>query len=212
MKKVFASQYCLQTLLKKRHRHKCFPVNFTKFLRTPTCSGSPVFNGRLPFWKGSSRPPVSFWNLPFWVDPCMAYLSRPWSLLKCQIFTNFSQVDHTFDKLEVKILAASNEIRCVYSFWLPFSSTSRFVSTKVLIVLAQAKERVPGVSLRIDTVCNFYTTKSAMELSRLLLKCACVAVLWIRMINQTQCKIQFFRDNLGEKNFLESDVSGFQRA
>ena len=92
-----------------------------------------------PDWEGSSRPPVSFWNLPFWVDPCMAYLSRSWSLLECQIFMNFSQVDHTFYKFEVKPLAASNEIRCVHSFWLPFSSTSRFVSTKVLIVLVQSK-------------------------------------------------------------------------
>ena len=69
-----------------------------------------------------------------------------------------------------------------------------------------------GVSLRIDTVCNFYTTKRAVILSRLLLKCACVTVLRLRVINQTHVKIQFFRDNLGEKNFLESDVSGFQRA
>ena len=43
------------------------------------------------------------------------------------------------------------------------------VSTKPQIVLAQVKE-APGESLRINTVCNFYTMKSVVELNRLLLK------------------------------------------
>ena len=33
---VYSCEFCLMsaTLLKKRHQHRCFPVNFAKFLRT----------------------------------------------------------------------------------------------------------------------------------------------------------------------------------
>ena len=65
-----------------------------------------------------------------------------------------------FYKLDVKALAASKGIRCVRCSQLPSNQEHyRSVSTKARIVLAQAKE-VPGTSLRINTVCNFYTMKS----------------------------------------------------
>ena len=54
----------------------------------------------LPFWKDSSRSPVSSLNLSFWDYPALNVKSL-W------IF----QVHHTFYKLDVKILADSNEIR-----------------------------------------------------------------------------------------------------
>ena len=63
------------------------------------------------------------------------------------------QVDHTFYKLNVKMLATSNEIRCVHALLLAtiFIITSRSVSIKALIVLALAKEPL-GTSLGINTV------------------------------------------------------------
>ena len=33
--KKISKNFCLTTLLKKRLWHRCFPVNFAKFLRTP---------------------------------------------------------------------------------------------------------------------------------------------------------------------------------
>ena len=47
--------------------------------------------------------------------------------------------------------------------------SSRYVSTKAPTFLLQGKE-IPETSLRINTVCNFQTMKSAVELIRLLLK------------------------------------------
>ena len=75
------------------------------------CSNSPVLNGRLPFWEDSSRPPVSSWNLPFW-DNAGLNVRFLW------IF----QVNHTFNKLDIKILAASNEISFASCSLLPISS------------------------------------------------------------------------------------------
>ena len=43
------------------------------------------------------------------------------------------------------------------------------MSAKALIVLALAKQE-PGTTLRINSVCNFLTMKSAVELNILLLK------------------------------------------
>ena len=47
--------------------------------------------------------------------------------------------------------------------------SSRSVSTQAQTFLLQGKE-IPETSLRINTVCNFQTMKSAVELNRLLLK------------------------------------------
>ena len=46
---------------------------------------------------------------------------------------------------------------------------SRSMSTKAQTFLLQGKE-IPETSLRINSVCNFQTMKSAVELKRLLLK------------------------------------------
>ena len=66
------------------------------------CSNSPFLNGRLPFWQNSSCNPVSSWYLPF--------LGAPGLNVR---FLKTLQVDHPFYKYEVKILAATNEVRCV---------------------------------------------------------------------------------------------------
>ena len=67
-----------------------------------------VLNGRLLFWEGSSHPPVSSRNLPFW----------DYSGLNVRSLWIF-QVDHIFYKLNEKIVAASNEIRCMRCSRLP---------------------------------------------------------------------------------------------
>ena len=73
---------------------------------------STVFNGRLPFWEDGSRPSDPFSNLPFWDDPDL-------NVRYLWVF----QVDQTFYKLDMKIVAPDNEIRCVRCSW-PLSSTS----------------------------------------------------------------------------------------
>ena len=55
----------------------------------------------LPSWEESSRPPAPSRNLPFWDDSGL-------NVRYLRIF----QVDHTFYKLDVKVLAAINDIRC----------------------------------------------------------------------------------------------------
>ena len=81
------------------------------------CSSSPVLNGRLPFWQDSSRPAaVSPWKVSRF-EMILAWMSDMYK---------FSQVYQTFYKLDVKILAASDEIRCVRCSWPPSSSSSRF--------------------------------------------------------------------------------------
>ena len=66
----------------------------------------------MPFsWLSKYVLSVNFKNLPFWDD----------SGLNARYLWIF-QVDHTFYKIYMKILAASNEIRCVRYPWLPFSS------------------------------------------------------------------------------------------
>ena len=77
------------------------------------CSNSPVLNGRLPFWKDTSHPPGPSWNLPFWDDPGL-------NVRYLWIF----QVDHTFYKLDMEILTANNEIRCVRCSHPPSSSSA----------------------------------------------------------------------------------------
>ena len=70
----------------------------------------------------------------------------------------------------VKILAASHEIRCVCYSWPPSSSWAiDLYQWNALTVLALAKE-APGTSVRINKVCNFQTTESAVELNRIFLK------------------------------------------
>ena len=101
------------------------------------CFNSLVLNWRLPFWNDSIRLLVSSWNLPFEDYPGLNVRSL-W------IF----QVDQILKKNDLKILAARNEIKCVRCSRLPSYMSSRFVSIKARIVLAQAKE-APGTSLRI---------------------------------------------------------------
>ena len=115
------------------------------------CSNSPALNGRLPIWEDSSRPPVSHWNLLFWDDS--ALLVR---------YSWIFHVYHTFYKLEVKILAAINEIqsvRCSWSLSWPGAVEPRQQKTYYF----STTERTPGKfslkidrkSLKTDTVCNF---------------------------------------------------------
>ena len=59
------------------------------------------------------------------------------------------QVDHTFYKLDVKILVAGNESSCLCHTRLPSLSAS----AKARTTLAQAKE-APVTSLTINTVCK----------------------------------------------------------
>ena len=77
------------------------------------CSNSPILNGRLPCWEDSSRPPSPSWNPSLWDDPGL-------NVRYLWIF----QVDHTFYKLDVKILAANNEIRCMRCPCSPSSSSA----------------------------------------------------------------------------------------
>ena len=88
-------------------------------LQTITCSNSLVLNGRLPFWKDSSRPPVSSWNPPFWDYPGLNVRSL-W------IF----QVNHNSCKFDVRILTAFDKIRCVVAIGYHLTISSRSVSTK----------------------------------------------------------------------------------
>ena len=86
-------------------------VFFYGHWRFTICPNSPVLNGGLPLSEGSARPPVYYWNLTFWDDPGL-------NVRYLWIF----QVDHIFYKLDVKILATSNEIRCVRCSYPPSSS------------------------------------------------------------------------------------------
>ena len=74
------------------------------------CSNSPVLNGRLQFWECNSCPPISSRNLPFWDDPGL-------NVRSLRVF----QVDPTFYRLAVKILAANDEISCVRCSQVPYS-------------------------------------------------------------------------------------------
>ena len=69
------------------------------FLRKGLWFNSPGLNGMLPFWEDSSCPPVSSWNLLFWDD--LGLIVWYWLIF---------QVDHTFYKLDVKILAFSTKL------------------------------------------------------------------------------------------------------
>ena len=66
----------------------------------------------LLFWTGVSCPPCPSGNLLFWEDPDL-------NIKYLWIF----QVNHTFYKLDVKILAANNKIRCLSSSYAPSSSS-----------------------------------------------------------------------------------------
>ena len=117
-------------------------VFFYGHWRFTICPNSPVLNGGLPLSEGSARPPVYYWNLPFWDDPDL-------NVRYLWIF----QVDHIFYKLDVKILVTSNEFKCVRALLLPtiFIMSSRSASIELLIVLALAKEP-QGTSLGINTL------------------------------------------------------------
>ena len=69
-----------------------------------------IFRGYIPFLEDSYLPPIFSWNPLFWNETELNVRSL-WTFL----------VNHTFYKLNVKILAASNEIRCVHCSWLPTS-------------------------------------------------------------------------------------------
>ena len=75
----------------------CFLLNS---MRNSICYISPFLKGHL------LSSPFFFWNLPFWDHPDLNVRSL-WIL----------QVDHTSYKLDVKILAASNETRCEHIKW-----------------------------------------------------------------------------------------------
>ena len=61
----------------------------------------------------------------------------------------------------MKILAANDKIRCVHCSRQPSYHKQYFFVTS---------EEAPETSLRLNTVCNFLTMKSAVVLDRLLLK------------------------------------------
>ena len=72
--------------------------------------------------------------------------------------------------------------------------SSRFLSTKSLIILAVVKE-VPSTSLRINTVFDSLSNKKyTVELNRLLSKSRGISGEFLRR----QCKIQVFRDGGAE--------------
>ena len=77
------------------------------------CSNSPALNGRLPFWEESFHPPDLSWILPFWDNPD----------LNVRYLWNF-QVDHTFYKVNVKILTTINDMRYVRCYYPPSSSSA----------------------------------------------------------------------------------------
>ena len=102
------------------------------------------FEREAPFWKDTSRPPGPSWNLPLWDNPGLNFR-----------YLWIFQVDTLFYKLDVKILAAKNEIRCVSSSYPPSSSSALDpCQQRRSIVLAFAKN-VSGTSLKINTICNF---------------------------------------------------------
>ena len=74
-------------------------------------SNSLVLSRRLSLWDDSSHIPVSSRNLLFWDYPGLNNRSL-W------IF----KVDHTFYRLSREILAVSNNIKCVHSSQLLFST------------------------------------------------------------------------------------------
>ena len=60
------------------------------------------------------------------------------------------QVDHTFYKLDVKNLAASNQVRALLLATI-FIMSNRSVSTKGLIILALAK-KAPKMNLKTNSL------------------------------------------------------------
>ena len=76
----------LATLSKKRLWHRCFPVNFTKFLRTPFLQNTPAdcFCVYTPLWKNqlyivlSKRQIFVFCNTSFFFE-----LKKTFSLVIC---------------------------------------------------------------------------------------------------------------------------------
>ena len=66
------------------------------------CSNNPTLNRGFLFWEDISHPSSPFWNLPIWDDPDLN-VKHLW------VF----QIDHIFYKLDVKILAANNKIKCM---------------------------------------------------------------------------------------------------
>ena len=155
------------------------------------CSNS-RFEQEAPVLRG--RPPVSSWNLLFWDDPGLN-VKHLW------IF----QVDHTFYKLHVKILATSNKITCVHCSWPPCLSWA--------VDLCQQKhlaKEVRRISLRINTVWNFESIKSAVELNRLLLK---LVLLYQVHIQESSCedntKLNFLVIIWESKRSWRVHLSGF---
>ena len=117
-------------------------LQFQYWVVTFDASYVPTF----PFWtggsensEGSSHPSVYFWNLPFWDDPGLNVRCL-WIFL----------IGYTFYKLDVKILATSNEITYVRSSWPPSSLWAVDLCQQKLS-LAQAKEAL-GTSMRINSL------------------------------------------------------------
>ena len=97
--------YCLKNLRKDKYPFWDASVGWCNDI---ICSNSPVLNEKLAGWKSNSRSPVSSWNFPFWDDPRFNFRYL-WTF----------QVNHTFNKLDLKILATRNKISCS---WPPSSS------------------------------------------------------------------------------------------
>ena len=104
--------------------------------------------------------------------PSCFFLKSPvlrWSWVECQILF-ILQVSLTFYKLTVKTLAVSKLGGCRCCSWSPSLSLIIDPSQqKTLFVWALVKE-VPGTGLWINTVCNFQTRKSVVQLNRMLWK------------------------------------------
>ena len=87
--------------------------------------------------------PVSSWNLPFREYPGINVRSL-W------IF----QVDYDFCKPDVEILAANDKIKCVRCSSQPYYHKQYFFVTS---------KEVRETSLRINTVCIFFTREKCCE-------------------------------------------------
>ena len=84
--KFTAKHLCLRpaTLLKKRLWHRCFPVNFAKFLR-------------LPFLQNSSKP-LLLYSETFWKKKIILHdLFGKKEIIFCSlsVFQNFTQIEET---------------------------------------------------------------------------------------------------------------------
>ena len=76
------------------------------------------------------------------------------SWLKCQIIMNFSSRWQFLQNRRGNLKLVVTKLGECVALSCNIIMSSRFVSTKLGIVLAQARE-VPGTSLKIKAICNF---------------------------------------------------------